>query len=313
MGLNVVFLGTPEFAVASLDAIHKSDHHVSLVVTNPDKQAGRGQKIQESAVKKYALENNLAVFQPDNLKDISFIEEMKYLKPDIMVVVAFKILPKELYSIPKYGTFNLHASLLPKLRGASPINFAIINGEDQTGVTTFYIDEKVDTGNILLQEKIAVSPEETAGTLHDKLMDLGKDVVVETLNGIEDFSLRSRAQNDDKTTYAPKLDTIFCELFWGESLDYMERKVRGLSPYPGAWVTLEQNGDTKKLKIYSGAIEKEKPTEAPKKVIIEGNVMKIAHPEGYYVPTEVQLEGKKRMPVKDFINGLQEKDNLSIV
>ncbi len=312
MPLNVVFLGTPEFAVASLEAIQKSKHHVSAVITNPDKPAGRGQKIKESAVKQFAETHNLAVFQPENLKEVNFIQDMKHLQPDIMVVVAFKILPKELYSIPKYGTFNLHASLLPKQRGAAPINFAIINGEDRTGVSTFYIQEKVDTGNILMQEEIAVDDKETAGTLHDKLMKLGAETVVKTLDGIENSTLHSFVQNEDKITYAPKIDTIFCELFWGESLKYMERKVRGLSPYPTSFVNLVIDGTPKKFKIYEAKIKYDAGVTSPKEVIVDNNEMKIAHEEGYLLPTVVQLEGKKKMPIKDFLNGLKTTEGLKI-
>lgn len=315
--LRVVFMGTPEFAVAPLDKIIQAGYEVVAVVTVPDKPAGRGQKISESAVKKYALKNNLNLLQPEKLNDDNFIEELTKLKPEVMVVVAFRLLPKEVWSLPSLGTFNLHASLLPQYRGASPINFSIINGDNETGVTTFFIDEKIDTGEILLQERIAINENENAGELHDRLQELGSHLVVKTLQGLEDGTLKSKKQElkkDIEYKYAPRIFKKDCLINWEDSIENIHNLIRGLSPYPVAYTHLVIGNEKLKIfKIFSGYYSRETHNFPIGKIIIEGkDILKIAIKEGYYFPKEIQLEGKKRMNISDFINGLIDKNNIKV-
>lgn len=309
-------MGTPEFAVAPLDEIVKSGFNVVGVVTTPDKPAGRGQKIAESAVKKYAVKHQLNLLQPRKMKDPVFVNQLKELNPDVIVVVAFHLLPKEIWSMPKLGTFNLHASLLPQYRGASPINFAIINGDKESGVTTFFIDDKIDTGEILLQEKTQIKDNEDAGTLHDKLQEIGKNLVVKTLEGISTGKLKPQKQIYEEGIeykYAPKIFKEDCLIQWNEPLEKVYNLIRGLSPYPVAFTNLIINDHSKILKIYKGHYKLEKHILPIGTVIVEGNkTFKIAANNGFYFPSEVQLEGKKRMSISDFINGLTQKHNLFV-
>lgn len=309
-------MGTPEFAVAPLDEIVKSGFNVVGVVTTPDKPAGRGQKIAESAVKKYAVKHQLNLLQPRKMKDPVFVNQLKELNPDVIVVVAFRLLPKEIWSMPKLGTFNLHASLLPQYRGASPINFAIINGDKESGVTTFFIDDKIDTGEILLQEKTQIKDNEDAGTLHDKLQEIGKNLVVKTLEGISTGNLKPQKQTYEEGIeykYAPKIFKEDCLIQWNEPLEKVHNLIRGLSPYPVAFTNLIINDHSKILKIYKGHYKLEKHILPIGTVIVEGNkTFKIAANNGFYFPGEVQLEGKKRMSISDFINGLTQKHNLFV-
>lgn len=309
-------MGTPEFAVAPLDEIVKSGFNVVGVVTTPDKPAGRGQKIAESAVKKYAVKHQLNLLQPQKMKDPVFVNQLKELNPDVIVVVAFRLLPKEIWSMPKLGTFNLHASLLPQYRGASPINFAIINGDKESGVTTFFIDDKIDTGEILLQEKTQIKDNEDAGTLHDKLQEIGKNLVVKTLEGISTGNLKSQKQTYEEGIeykYAPKIFKEDCLIQWNEPLEKVHNLIRGLSPYPVAFTNLIINDHSKILKIYKGHYKLEKHILPIGTVIVEGNkTFKIAANNGFYFPGEVQLEGKKRMSISDFVNGLTQKHNLFV-
>lgn len=286
------------------------------VVTTPDKPAGRGQKMAESAVKKYATEHKLNLFQPQKMKDPEFICQLKELNPDVIVVVAFRLLPKEIWAMPKLGTFNLHASLLPQYRGASPINFAIINGDKESGVTTFFIDDKIDTGEILLQDKVEIKDSDDAGTLHDKLEEIGKKLVVKTLEGLAEGNLKPQKQvlqEGIEYTYAPKIFKEDCLIHWEDPLEKINNLIRGLSPYPVAFTHLLINEQSKILKIYKGHYKLEKHILPVGTVLIEGKkTFKIAANNGFYFPAEVQLEGKKRMNSVDFINGLPQKHNLLV-
>lgn len=307
-------MGTPEFAVAPLEEIIKSGYEVVGVVTTPDKPAGRGQKMAESAVKKYALSKCLTLFQPIKMKDSEFISQLQKLNPDVIVIVAFRLLPKEIWSIPKLGTFNLHASLLPQYRGASPINFAIMNGDKESGVTTFFIDDKIDTGEILLQAKTEIKDSDDAGILHDKLKAIGKQLVIKTLEGLSQGTLKPQKQLLKKGVeykYAPKLFKEDCQIRWDTPLEKIHNLIRGLSPYPTAFTHLLINGESKILKIYKGHYKIEKHILNVGTVIIEGKkTFKIAAADGFYFLSEIQLEGKKRMEISDFINGLTIKHNL---
>jgi len=314
--LRIVYMGTPEFAVAPLEEIIKSGYEVVGVVTTPDKPAGRGQKMAESSVKKYALSHDLPLFQPVKMKDPEFVSQLQKLNPDVIVIVAFRLLPKEVWSLPKLGTFNLHASLLPQYRGASPINFAIINGDKVSGVTTFFIDDKIDTGEILLQAKTEINDSDDAGILHDKLKILGKHLVVKTLDGLAEGILKPQKQilkEDVEYKYAPKIFKNDCQIRWEEPLEKIHNLIRGLSPYPTAFTHLLINGESKILKIYKGHYKIEKHILEIGTVIIEGKkILKIAASDGFYFLNEVQLEGKKRMRISDFINGLTIKHNLKV-
>lgn len=307
-------MGTPEFAVAPLEEIIKSGYEVVGVVTTPDKPAGRGQKMAESAVKKYALSKCLTLFQPIKMRDSEFISQLQKLNPDVIVVVAFRLLPKEIWSIPKLGTFNLHASLLPQYRGASPINFAIMNGDKESGVTTFFIDDKIDTGEILLQAKTEIKDSDDAGILHDKLKAIGKQLVIKTLEGLSQGTLKPQKQLLKKGVeykYAPKLFKEDCQIRWDTPLEKIHNLIRALSPYPTAFTHLLINGESKILKIYKGHYKIEKHILNVGTVIIEGKkTFKIAAADGFYFLSEIQLEGKKRMEISDFINGLTIKHNL---
>lgn len=311
--LKIVFFGTPDFAKESLEAIHHSDHQVVGVVTVADKPSGRGQKLTESPVKKYAVENGLTVFQPEKLRNEEFLNQINTLDADVFVVVAFRMMPKVLFEMPKLGTFNLHASLLPDYRGAAPINYAIINGEPKTGATTFFINEKIDEGNVLLQEELPIFPDENAGSLHDRLMQMGAKLVVKTLDGLAENSIIEKPQ---PIVAAPKnAFKIFKEdtrVQWNSPTKKIHDFVRGMSPYPCAFTTLKIGEETKGLKIFAGNYEvlnHQKPIGA---LEIEKNTFKIYTQDGCYYPTEVQLEGKKRMPVKDFLNGFQSFENITI-
>lgn len=309
--LRIVFMGTPTFAVASLEAITKSHHQVVSVVTVPDKPSGRGQKLNESAVKLFAKEQNIPILQPEKLKNSDFIQALQRLQADVFVIVAFRILPKQVYTLPKLGTFNLHASLLPEFRGAAPINFAIIYGCKQTGVTTFFLDEKVDTGEILLQEKIAIDEEDNAGTLHDKLMNIGKELVLKTLEGIAENTLKAQKQNNNESMrYAPKIEKGFCKINWNDSPENLHNHIRGLSPYPCAFTEISIQNQPKILKIFKGKIINEKPDLPKFSIQLTKNECKIALDNVWYSLEEVQLEGKKRMNINEFLNGFQQEIQL---
>ena len=301
--MKVVFMGTPDFAVASLKAIHKSKHQIVGVVTATDKPSGRGKKLNSSAVKKYAQENGLTLFQPENLKKDSFKNELTRLNADIFIVVAFRMLPKTIWEIPNYGTINLHGSLLPHYRGAAPINWAVINGESHTGVTTFIIDEKIDTGEILLQEKIKINDGDNAGIIHDKLMTLGAQLILKTIDGFNENKLIPRTQtSSDKTLKtAYKLNRENTKINWNESSQKIRQLVLGLSPYPSAWTTLISNDKTYNFKIFDADINSKKLN--PGSIEINKNQFLVGTSDGSIELKIVQLEGKKRMDTASLING----------
>lgn len=307
--MKVVFMGTPEFAAICLDRIIESHHEVVGVVTVPDKPAGRGQKLSQSAVAKLAIEKNIPLLQPEKLRNPEFIDALKNLQADVFVVVAFRMLPKDVWQIPARGTFNLHASLLPQYRGAAPINWAIMNGETETGVTTFLIDEKIDTGNILLKKSTPITDDENVGTLHDRLAEIGKEVIIQTLDGLEKDELVAQPQEnlaELKTAY--KIFKEDCQIDWSDSLTNIHNKIRGLSPYPAAWTIFQHGEDKKTFKIYKGRIEEGQTSEENWNQIEFSNTeIKLILKDGFYIIEEIQPEGKKRMPAKDFINGLKEK------
>ena len=311
--LKVIFFGTPEFAKTSLEAIHQSHHEVIGVVTVADKASGRGQKIHQSAVKVFAIENDLPVFQPEKLRDPEFLENIKNLNADVFVVVAFRMMPKILFEMPEIGTFNLHASLLPDYRGAAPINYAVINGEKKTGATTFFINEKIDEGNILLQKELEIFPEENAGELHDRLMEMGAKLVVETLDGLSENSIQEKPQpmveNPKNAFKIFKEDT---RITWNQNAETVHNFIRGMSPYPAAFTTIKIGEEEKFLKIYKGSFEKITHDKNPGSLEIDKHQFKIYTKDGLYLPEELQLEGKKRMSVKDFLNGFQHFDHISI-
>ena len=312
--LKVVFFGTPDFARASLEAIHTSAHEVVGVVTVADKASGRGQKVHQSPVKTYAVEHDLPLFQPEKLRNEEFLSQIQSLNADIFVVVAFRMMPKVLFSMPRLGTFNLHASLLPDYRGAAPINYAVINGETKSGVTTFFINEKIDEGNILLQAETEISPEDNAGTLHDRLMEIGAKLVVETLDGLAEGKLTEIPQNqkkNPKTAY--KIFKEDTKIDWEKEVEVIHNFIRGMSPYPAAFTILEVGGEQKILKIFKGKFQKIEHFKENGEIEISKNEFKIYAKNGVYFPEELQLEGKKRMNLKDFLNGFHSFDGLKLI
>lgn len=293
-------MGTPEFAVPSLDILLKNNYDIVGVVTVPDKRKGRGRTMQFSDVKYYALENNLYLLQPDKMKDLSFIKEIEDLQPDLIVIVAFRILPKEIFTIPKYGSFNLHASLLPKYRGAAPINWAVINGEKETGVTTFFLKEAVDTGNIILQTKIPINDDDDAGIIHDKLSKIGAETVRETVRRIENGNVEVTNQDDSLASPAPKIFKEDCRINWEKDSIKIYNLIRGLSPYPASYTYL----DNKIVKIYKSDVTTMLATNNPSIIHIEGKKLFVNTNDCLIEILELQLEGKKRMSANDFINGI---------
>lgn len=304
--LRVVFMGTPEFAVASLDALMKAGYNIVGVITAPDKPAGRGMKMNESAVKKYATEKNLKILQPEKLKNAAFLEELRSLNANIQAVVAFRMLPEVVWNIPPFGTINVHGSLLPQYRGAAPINWAIINGEKETGVTTFKLQHEIDTGNILMQEKISIGEDETAGELHDRMKIIGANLLVKTIQGLANGTLKEIAQSSIVNSssavirHAPKIFTNTCKIDWSNTIDEIHNLIRGLSPYPGAFTYL----NNKVLKIYRSKKEIALNDLDNGSVHTDGKTfLKFACSNGYIHVTDVQLEGKKRMNIEDFLRG----------
>ena len=311
--MKIVFFGTPDFAVASLESINQSNHEIVGVVTSVDKPAGRGKKLQSSSVKKYAEEHNLLLHQPENLKDESFISSLSQLEADLFVVVAFRMMPKIVWSMPKMGTFNLHASLLPQYRGAAPINWAIINGESYTGVTTFLIDDKIDTGNILMYEKTEINPIDNAGTLHDKLMLLGKDLVLKTIDNLQNNSLEPRKQITDgiELKLAPKLTKANTKIDWNESGNVIVNKIKGLSPYPSSWCKIQFAEKTLNFKLFDASLSDLKIPAGH--MIIKGKNCYVGTNSNAIKLLEVQVEGKKRTSSIDFINGHKQFENITLL
>jgi len=297
--MNIIFMGTPDFSIPSLKILLESKHKIIVVVTQPDRERGRGKKVSFTAVKQFALDNNIPVYQPEKLNgNEELINQMKSLQPDLFVVVAFRILPKKVFEIPKYGSFNLHGSYLPKYRGAAPIQWALINGETETGLTTFRLAEKVDTGNIYLQQKLEILPEDNFGTLHDRMSELGAKLVLKTVNLIESGNYELKKQDDSLASPAPKITKEICEIDWNKSAVEIHNLVRGLSPYPAAFFIYNE----KVIKIYkTDVVErtdlKTFQIEQTKTELVTGcgkNALKIL---------ELQQEGRKRMSVEEFLRG----------
>ena len=304
--MRIVFMGTPAFAVTSLEALIMAGSEVVAVVTAPDKPAGRGQKMSQSAVKEYALANNLKVLQPEKLKDPEFLAELKALQADLQVVVAFRMLPEVVWSMPPRGTINLHASLLPQYRGAAPINWVLINGEKESGVTTFFLKQDIDTGNLLFTEKITLTGAETAGELHDRLMYKGAGLLVKTVKGIESGRYseypQSQLTEDAELMHAPKIFKETCEIDWNKTAAEVYNLIRGLSPVPTAFTTL--NGKT--FKIYKAEKEIEDHSIEPGKLVTDNKTyLKFATTDGFIAVTDVQLEGKKRLGIEEFLRGVK--------
>ncbi len=306
--IRIIFLGTPDFAVASLDALVKAGCNIVGVVTAPDKPAGRGLQLQQSAIKKYAVENNLHVLQPEKLKNETFIQELKSLQADVQVVVAFRMLPEVVWNMPPMGTINVHGSLLPQYRGAAPINWAIINGEKQTGVTTFKLKHEIDTGNILMQEIIPINDDETAGELHDKMKDIGAALLVKTIkavaeNNIDEIEQHQTSNIEHQTLqHAPKLFTDTCKIDFTKPVDEVYNLIRGLAPYPAAFTIL----NNKTVKIFSCTKETTTPAEPAGTYITDHkSYLKFVCTNGYINALEVQMEGKKRIKIEEFLKGFR--------
>ncbi len=302
--LRIIFMGTPAFAVSSLDALVQAGCNILAVVTAPDKQAGRGLQLHQSEVKKYALEKGLNILQPEKLKNPEFLEILKLLKADIQIVVAFRMLPEVVWNMPPMGTINVHASLLPQYRGAAPINWAIINGEKYTGVTTFKLQQEIDTGDILLSEKIAIEDNDTAGTVHDKLQILGANILLKTITALVNGSVVEQPQllisNSQLLTHAPKIFTETCKIDWSKKVDEVYNLIRGLSPYPAAFTTL----NNKTLKVFFAEKVYEQPDiEIGSYKTNEKKFIQFVCSNGYLKLLDIQLEGKKRMNVEDFLRG----------
>jgi methionyl-tRNA formyltransferase len=304
--LRIVFMGTPEFAVGILDTILHNNYEVVGVITAADKPAGRGQKIKYSAVKEYALAHNLHLLQPTNLKDESFLAELKALNANLQIVVAFRMLPEVVWKMPSLGTFNLHASLLPNYRGAAPINWAIINGETKTGVTTFFIDDKIDTGAMILNAETAVGANESAGELHDRLMELGSETVIQTLRLVEKGSVITTVQEDnDEIKTAYKLNKENCKIDWNKPALDIHNLIRGLSPYPAAWCFISDKGEEWNVKIYQSSIITESHSLAIGQLVSTKKELKIAVANGFIQIESLQFPGKKKMNTAEFLNGIQ--------
>ncbi len=296
--MRIVFFGTPDFALPSLDILHKSKHEIIVVVTAPDKERGRGRKVSYTPIKEYAIENNIKYLQPEKMRDEDFIESLKELNADLFVIVAFRILPRSVFTIPKYGSFNLHGSLLPKYRGAAPIHWALMNGDKETGVTTFYLEDKVDTGNIIAQSKMPIEDEDNLGTVHDKMSLLGADLVLATVNKIESGNVELQKQNNELASPAPKISKELGEIDWNKSAEEIHNLVRGLSPFPAAYFIHNE----KKYKVFKSKIVDD--------ILLKSGELKETKKELYFGCSnktlqiiELQLEGRKRMSTDAFLRG----------
>lgn len=306
--MKIVFMGTPQFAVTSLDAIFRSNYELLGVVTSTDKPAGRGNKIQQSAVKNYAIENNISIYQPEKLKDESFIKKLEELNADLFVVVAFRMLPEIIWKIPKKGTINLHASILPNYRGAAPINWAIINGEKESGVTTFFINDKIDTGDVLLNDKIEINDGQTAGDLHDKLMHIGSKLLLKTINTLEKGNYQTTKQKKtENQSIAPKLRRYNTKIDWSKSAFSIRQLILGLNPYPGAWTIINKDGKPHNFKIYNAKLSDQKIPE--KNILIADNKLFVGTKTNALELIELQMEGKKRIMANDFLKGNKNIEN----
>lgn len=303
--LRIIYMGTPDFAVEPLKTLVEAGKDVVAVVTMPDKPAGRGHKLQFSPVKEYALKAGIPVLQPENLKSPDFLQELASYNADLQIVVAFRMLPEAVWSMPKYGTFNLHASLLPRYRGAAPINWAVINGDKETGITTFFLKHEIDTGNIILQEKVAIDEEDNAGDVHDKLMYLGADLVLKTLKMIEEDNVITRPQDDAQASPAPKIFKDTAKLDFDKCAADIRNLVRGMAPYPAAWFNIKlQDGNESMMKIFKVSIEEKNHNYSVGTILTDGKKMlKIACKDGFINLLEVQMAGKKRMAAEDLMRG----------
>ena len=302
--LRIVFTGTPDFAVNTLKTLVENNYNIVGVITAPDKPAGRGRKLNESAVKQYAKSIDLNILQPTNLKNEDFTNQLKSLNANLQIVVAFRMLPKVVWQMPEYGTFNLHASLLPNYRGAAPINWAIINGETKTGVSTFFIDEKIDTGEMILQKEIKIDDEENAGSLHDKLMILGSKLVLETVSLLKKGEVKTKPQKEyGNTKTAYKLNKDNCKIDWTDSIKNIFNKIRGLSPYPAAWCKLINGEDELDIKIYEAKKEYFEHNLETGLIISTKKELKVAVKNGYVIIEKIKLPGKKLMDAKSLLNG----------
>jgi methionyl-tRNA formyltransferase len=310
--LRIVFMGTPDFAVASLQALVENSYNVVGVVTAPDKPAGRGKKLTESAVKKYAVEKNIKVLQPEKLKHPDFLEELKALKPDLQVVVAFRMLPKVVWAMPPLGTFNLHGSLLPQYRGAAPLNWAVINGETKTGVTTFLLDQKIDTGKILFRKQIKIEKNDTVGDIHDRLMEVGAKLVLKTVDALAKGKVKPIPQSElesvEDSKPAPKIFKIDCKINWTKDVETVRNLIRGLSPHPAAWANLVHKGTGRTIpcKIFFAQSVISAETAAPGTIDSDDqSFLNVACGNGWLEITDMQLSGKKRMNAADFLRGFR--------
>jgi methionyl-tRNA formyltransferase len=311
--LRLVFMGTPDFAVASLQRLVEQGYQVVAVVTAPDKPAGRGQQLHPPAVKVYAESQQIPVLQPEKLKAPEFIEALRSLQADLQVVVAFRMLPEVVWNMPRLGTFNLHASLLPKYRGAAPLNWAIINGDTESGVSTFLLQHEIDTGNIIFQERTPIGPDDTVEDLHDRLMELGSGLVLKTIDALAEGNIRFVPQDEliakgYHPTPAPKIYKDDCLIRWDQTVDNIRNFVRGLSPYPAAWMKRETIDGTvlTSAKVFAVESIPEQLTHAPGTIVTDGkSVLKVAATNGYVLIRELQLAGKKRMDAETFLRGFQ--------
>ncbi len=315
--LRIVFMGTPEFAVSSLQALVEGGYNIVGVITVPDKPAGRGRKVQESAVKKYAVEQGLNILQPEKLKNPDFVSGLEKLKADLQIVVAFRMLPEIVWNMPRLGTFNLHGSLLPQYRGAAPLNWAIINGEKETGVTTFLLSHEIDTGAILFREKIEIGENDNIGDIHDKLMGIGATLVVKTVDALAEGNYSAVDQEQlivrDALKPAPKIFKDDCRIDWGKPVDQVRNLIRGLSPYPGAWTELEdETGKTFALKVFAVEKDLSSPTTPATLDSDAKTYLKIACSDGWLRITDLQLAGKKRMKTIDFLRGFQQPEKYKV-
>lgn len=309
--LRIVYMGTPDFAVEPLKKLVENNYNIVGVITNPDKPAGRGQKIQESAVKKFAINHNLKILQPEKFRDETFLNELRGMKADLQIVVAFKMLPEIVWNMPKFGTFNLHASLLPQYRGAAPINWAIINGDPKTGVSTFFLTHDIDTGNVIYQEEVDITEDDNAGTIHDKLMYTGSDLVLKTVDAIIINNYPKINQNDlvkvdTEIKHAPKIFKNDCKIDWTKKIDSIHNLIRGLSPYPASWTEINNEQDTIQLKIFKTDKEVTNHHLEPGGIYTdEKTFLKVAVNGGFIKIKELQQAGKKRMDIDHFLRGFQ--------
>jgi len=299
--LNIVLMGSPDFGIPSFRAILNSGHKVKAIVTVPDKPKGRGLSLHQSDVKIFALENNIKVFQPESLKDETFINDLRYLEPDLFIIIAFRILPREVFSIPRFGSINLHGSLLPKYRGAAPINWAIINGEKETGITTFFLSDKVDTGKIILQEKIPINIDDTFGDIYYRLSEMGSDLILKTIDIIVSNNFIPEVQDDTFVTKAPKIYRDDCKINWSLSSLEIHNFIRGLSPHPAAFTSLNNQA----IKIYKSAITEIHSNDTSGKIIIDGKKLLVNTKDNFIEILKLQPQGKKVLSSIDFINGIK--------